>query len=56
MSWTDRLRFRTLSILRREGDRILVRAGLGNGDRLCVSPLVAVTDGMRVRVEPEMSP
>jgi len=45
----DRLRFRTIEILRRQQDEVVVAAGLAAGERLCISPLSAVTDGMRVR-------
>jgi len=45
----DRLHFRTIEILRRKRDKVVVSAGLAGGERLCVSPLSAVTDGMRVR-------
>ncbi len=47
----SRLRFRDIRILRRSGDQVIVDAGLQAGEQLCLSPLVAVTDGMRVRVE-----
>ena len=45
----DRLHFRTIEILRRKQDRVIVASGLSEGERMCVSPLSAVTDGMRVR-------
>jgi RND family efflux transporter MFP subunit len=44
----DRLRFRAVEILRTERDRVLVRAGIADGERVCVSPLQIVVDGMRV--------
>ena len=46
----DRLRFRTIDVLRLERDRALVRGGLEPGDRLCISPLAVAVDGMQVRV------
>ena len=46
----DRLRFRTVEILRAEGDQVLIRSGLKAGDRVCVSPLETAVDGMTVRV------
>ena len=50
----DRLRFRAVEILRARGEEVLVSAGLAAGERVCVSPLDAAVDGMRVRVaEPE---
>ena len=46
----SRLRFRPVDVLRTEHERVIVGAGLEAGDRICISPLRAVTDGMRVRV------
>lgn len=45
----DRLRFRAVELLRIEGDEALVRSGLTNGERICISPIQAPVDGMRVR-------
>ncbi|MGD8397174.1 MAG: efflux transporter periplasmic adaptor subunit, partial [Candidatus Eiseniibacteriota bacterium] len=45
----DRLRFRHVDVLRATRESVIVRDGLADGDRVCLSPLVAVTDGMRVR-------
>jgi len=45
----DRLRFRPVSILRSSGGDVIVQSGLSDGERICISPLSAVTDGMRVR-------
>jgi len=45
----DRLHFRSIEILRRQRDRVVVASGLAEGERLCVSPLAVVTEGMRVR-------
>lgn len=47
----DRLRFREVEILRSTGARLIVSAGLAEGERVNLSPLAAVTDGMQVRVE-----
>lgn len=47
----DRLHFRALDILRHDQDHVLVRAGLAAGERVCLSPIEEVTDGMRVTVE-----
>lgn len=47
----DRLRFREIEILRSTGGRLIVSAGLSDGERVNLSPLAAVTDGMQVRVE-----
>ena len=49
----SRLRFRNVEVLRTERDNVIVRGGLQPGERVCISPLRAVTDGMRVRVAPE---
>ncbi len=45
----DRLRFRDLDVLRLDGERAVIGDGLEEGERVCVSPLDVVTDGMRVR-------
>ena len=45
-----RLRIRKVEILRTERDDVIVGSGLEAGDRVCISPLQAVIDGMRVRV------
>jgi RND family efflux transporter MFP subunit len=52
----NRLRLRRVEVLRRSADRAIVRSGLANGERICLSPLVAVTDGMRVRVAEARDP
>lgn len=44
----NRLRFRQISLLRLEHDDILVSEGLENGERVCISPLQTVVDGMLV--------
>jgi len=46
----ERLRFRPVEVLRTERDRVIIGAGLAPGERVCVSPLGAVVDGMQVRV------
>jgi RND family efflux transporter MFP subunit len=48
----DRLRFREIEILRTVRDRVIVGSGLRDGERVCLTPLATVTDGMRVRVDP----
>jgi multidrug efflux pump subunit AcrA (membrane-fusion protein) len=52
----SRLRFREVDVLRTEQNQVVIGAGLSAGDRICVSPLRAVTDGMRVRVAEEDNP
>lgn len=46
----NRLRFRTVDILRASVGEVVVRSGLDQGERVCTSPLDAVVDGMRVRI------
>ncbi len=46
-----RLRHRDVEVYRRERETVYVRQGLAEGERLCLSPLEAVVDGMRVRYE-----
>lgn len=48
----DRLRRRPVEVLRVEGDDALLRASFELGDRVCVSPLQAAVEGMRVRAIP----
>ena len=46
----DRLRFRGVSVLRdRGGDEVLVDGGLAAGERVSITPLAVVADGMAVR-------
>jgi len=45
----DRLRFRQITVSRIEHDDVLIRTGLVAGERVCVSPLQTVVDGMRVQ-------
>ena len=51
----NRLRFRSVDILRTTAGDVIVRAGLSVGERVCLSPLVAVTEGMLVRTVEEDS-
>jgi RND family efflux transporter MFP subunit len=46
----DRLRFREVEVLRADRRQVVIGSGLAAGERVCISPLEAVTDGMRVRV------
>lgn len=48
-----RLRFRQVRVLRVDEDRVYVQSGLAAGERVCISPLGNVLDGMQVRSEPE---
>jgi len=49
----DRLRFRNIEIIRRNGEEVVVGSGLSRGERLCLTALPAVTDGMQVRTKNE---
>jgi RND family efflux transporter MFP subunit len=46
----NRLRFREVEILRLEDERVLITSGLRPGERICMSPIQAVVDGMLVQV------
>lgn len=48
----DRLRFRRVRVVRADGEEVLVDSGLEAGERVCLSPLDTVVDGMRVRTDP----
>ena len=47
----DGLRLRTVDVVRRTAEQVVVGSGLEEGDRICLSPLAAITDGMRVRID-----
>ena len=49
----SRLRFREVEVLRIQGEEVVIAEGLENGERVCISPLEVVVDGMRVRLEGE---
>ena len=44
----DRLRYRDVDIVRLIEDQVIIGGGLEAGERICVSPLQTVVDGMRV--------
>ncbi len=44
----NRLRFREVELLRVYGDEAFINSGLSQGELICISPLQAVVDGMRV--------
>lgn len=46
----QRLRFRKVEVARVHGDEAVIQDGLKDGDRVVVTPLKAVTDGMAVRI------
>ncbi|NIO28572.1 MAG: efflux RND transporter periplasmic adaptor subunit [Candidatus Latescibacteria bacterium] len=45
----DRLRFRSVDVLRIDRESVIIGSGLDRGERVCISNLQAVTDGMKVR-------
>ncbi len=48
-----RLRFREVTVMRVESDRVVISDGLQAGENVCLSSMEAVTDGMRVRIRVE---
>ena len=44
----NRMRFRTVRPLRLYQDEVLLESGLAAGERVCVSPIQTVIDGMAV--------
>ncbi|GAB1266548.1 efflux RND transporter periplasmic adaptor subunit [Aurantivibrio infirmus] len=42
------LHFREVEILRMDNERVLIQGGLRSGERVCLSPIQAVVDGMKV--------
>ncbi|MEX0618539.1 MAG: efflux RND transporter periplasmic adaptor subunit [Pseudohongiellaceae bacterium] len=47
----DTLHFREVDIMRLEDERVLIQGGLMAGERICLSPIQAVVDGMPVVVQ-----
>jgi RND family efflux transporter MFP subunit len=47
----QRLEFRDVELLRKGREEVVVASGLAAGELVCLSPLEAVTNGMRVRVD-----
>lgn len=45
----DRLRFRSVDVLRIDREQVVLRGGVDRGERVCVSPLESAVDGMKVR-------
>jgi RND family efflux transporter MFP subunit len=45
----DRIRIRDVEVLRSDRQETFVRAGVRDGERICLSPLETVVDGMKVR-------
>lgn len=46
----NKMYFRDVEILRLENDRVLIQSGLRAGERICMSPIQAVVNGMTVQV------
>jgi RND family efflux transporter MFP subunit len=46
----NQIHLRNVEILRTERENLILGAGLTKGDRVCISPLEAAVEGMRVRV------
>lgn len=47
----NRLRYREVELLRLQDDDVLISGGLAPGERVCISPLATVIDGMAVIAE-----
>ena len=52
----DRLRFRPVEVLRKQGEEVVIAGGLAAGELVCVSNLETVVDGMRIRSVREDAP
>lgn len=52
----NRLHFREVEVLRTEREQVVLRGGLQEGELVCVSPLQAAIDGMKVRVSGRPAP
>jgi RND family efflux transporter MFP subunit len=51
----DRLRFRDVAVARRMGDSIVLSGGVEAAERVVISPLSSVSDGMAVRTQPDVA-
>jgi RND family efflux transporter MFP subunit len=49
----NKLHFRTVEVLRADFETVIISSGLDEGERICISPLEAVVDGMEVRIVEE---
>lgn len=45
----NRVRFREVDVLRMNGEEAIIGKGLDRGDKVCISTLEAVTEGMKIR-------
>ena len=50
-----RLRFRDVTVLKLESERVLISAGLDEGELVCLSTLEAAVEGMRVAIAGDAS-
>jgi RND family efflux transporter MFP subunit len=50
----ERLYFRKVEVFRADSEKIVITSGLKSGERVCISPLDTVVDGMRVRSSVEV--
>jgi RND family efflux transporter MFP subunit len=46
----NRLRFRKVNVFKQEKERVIVRGGLETGEKICISPMESVVDGMQVQL------
>lgn len=46
----NRLRYRAVQVIRTWGDEVYIGEGLAGGEKVCLSPLDIVVDGMKVRI------
>jgi len=46
----NKLHFRIVEVLRKDSETVIISSGLEQGERICISPLEAVVEGMKVRV------
>jgi multidrug efflux pump subunit AcrA (membrane-fusion protein) len=49
----NKIHFRKVEVLRADFETVIISSGLNEGERICISPLEAVVDGMEVRVVEE---
>lgn len=51
----DRLRFQKVDVLKANRETVIIQSGLQNGDRVCLTPLEAPVENMKVRVADEVT-
>jgi RND family efflux transporter MFP subunit len=47
----DELNFRTVDVLRTERDQVIITSGIEENEKICLTVLDAVVDGMKVKIE-----